>query len=126
MLLSPAASETFRCKQYGYTIPGRLLYLHLQTLPSFQRCKGEATPNTEMTLIVDVDLNLLKELHHNGAVQTLKDRRKDLYDVTIKKKRKFIIKIPLLLKQRYITKALPYIYDRAFIYYLNRLISFSF
>lgn len=48
--------------------------------------KGEATPNTEMTLIVDVDLNLLKELHHNGAVQTLKDRRKDLYDVTIKEK----------------------------------------
>ncbi|MDV3664808.1 carbon-nitrogen hydrolase [Elizabethkingia anophelis] len=48
--------------------------------------KGEATPNTEMTLIVDVDLNLLKELHHNGAVQTLKDRRKDLYDVSIKEK----------------------------------------
>ena len=48
--------------------------------------KGEATPNTEMTLIVDVDLNLLKELHHNGAVQTLKERRKDLYDVTKKKK----------------------------------------
>lgn len=48
--------------------------------------KGEATPNTEMTLIVNVDLNLLKELHHNGAVQTLKDRRKDLYDVTIKEK----------------------------------------
>ncbi|OPC04035.1 carbon-nitrogen hydrolase [Elizabethkingia ursingii] len=48
--------------------------------------KGEATPNTEMTLIVDVDLNLLKELHHNGAVQILKDRRSDLYDVTIKEK----------------------------------------
>lgn len=41
--------------------------------------KGEATPNTEMTLIVDVDLNLLKELHHNGAVQVMNDRRKDLY-----------------------------------------------
>lgn len=43
--------------------------------------KGEATPNTEMTLIVDVDLNLLKELHHYGAVRTMSDRRKDLYHV---------------------------------------------
>lgn len=46
--------------------------------------KGEATPNTEMTLIVDVDLNLLKELHHNGAVRTMTDRRKDLYEVGLK------------------------------------------
>ncbi|MBC7557226.1 MAG: bifunctional GNAT family N-acetyltransferase/carbon-nitrogen hydrolase family protein [Chryseobacterium sp.] len=42
--------------------------------------KGEATPNTEMTLIVDVDLNHLKDLHYNGAVRTITDRRKDLYD----------------------------------------------
>ena len=42
--------------------------------------KGEATPNTETTLIVDVDLNLLKELHHYGAVRTMSDRRRDLYD----------------------------------------------
>lgn len=41
--------------------------------------KGEATPNTEMTLIVDVDLNLLKHLHSYGSVHNLKDRRKDLY-----------------------------------------------
>lgn len=46
--------------------------------------KGEATPNTEMTLIVDVDLNLLKELHYNGAVKTLTDRRQDLYDVILR------------------------------------------
>lgn len=46
--------------------------------------KGEATPNTEMTLIVDVDLNLLKELHHNGAVRTMSDRRRDLYTVGLK------------------------------------------
>lgn len=46
--------------------------------------KGEATPNTEMTLIVDVDLNLLKELHYNGAVKTLTDRRQDLYDVYVR------------------------------------------
>lgn len=43
--------------------------------------KGEATPNSEMTLIVDVDLNLLKDLHYNGAVRTMSDRRKDLYEV---------------------------------------------
>jgi predicted amidohydrolase len=41
--------------------------------------KAEATPNTEMTLVVDVDLQLLKELHHQGAVTNLKDRRKDIY-----------------------------------------------
>ncbi|RQO29906.1 carbon-nitrogen hydrolase [Taibaiella sp. KBW10] len=43
--------------------------------------KAEATPNTEMTLIVDVDLKLLKELHHYGSVKTMKDRRTDLYEV---------------------------------------------
>ncbi|AWM13738.1 carbon-nitrogen hydrolase [Flavobacterium sediminis] len=41
--------------------------------------KAEATPNTEMTLIVDVDIDVLKELHEHGSVQTLKDRRHDLY-----------------------------------------------
>jgi len=46
--------------------------------------KGEATPNTEMTIIVDVDLNLLKELHYNGSVKTLTDRRQDLYDVILR------------------------------------------
>src|SRR5690606_701350 len=45
--------------------------------------KAEATPNTEMTLIVDVDLDLLKDLHHVGSVRILKDRRKDLYHVTL-------------------------------------------
>lgn len=47
--------------------------------------KAEATPNTEMTLIADLDLNLLKELHQFGSVQTLKDRRTDLYEIRIKK-----------------------------------------
>jgi len=41
--------------------------------------KAEATPNTEMTIIVDVDLDLLKELHEFGSVRILKDRRLDLY-----------------------------------------------
>lgn len=47
--------------------------------------KSEATPNTEMTLIVDVDLNLLKDLHHNGTVRTMLDRRSDLYEIKWKK-----------------------------------------
>jgi predicted amidohydrolase/GNAT superfamily N-acetyltransferase len=41
--------------------------------------KGEATTNTEMVLVVDVDLSLLKDLHHRGSVQNLKDRREDIY-----------------------------------------------
>jgi predicted amidohydrolase/GNAT superfamily N-acetyltransferase len=41
--------------------------------------KAEATQNTEMTLIVDVDLDLLKELHNFGSVRNLKDRRPDIY-----------------------------------------------
>jgi len=43
--------------------------------------KAEATPNTEMTLIVDVDLDLLKKLHEHGSVRILKDRRHDLYSI---------------------------------------------
>ncbi len=47
--------------------------------------KAEATPNTEMILVADVDLDLLTELHNNGAVRNLKDRRKDIYDLKLKK-----------------------------------------
>lgn len=46
--------------------------------------KNEATPNTEMILIVDVDLQLLDELHTYGSVRNLKDRRKDFYELKIK------------------------------------------
>jgi predicted amidohydrolase/GNAT superfamily N-acetyltransferase len=45
---------------------------------------AETTPNTEMTLIADVDLSLLKELHEQGSVHTLKDRRLDLYELKLK------------------------------------------
>jgi predicted amidohydrolase/GNAT superfamily N-acetyltransferase len=50
--------------------------------------KAEATPNTEMTLIVDVDLPLLQELHNQGSVCNLKDRRHDLYQVVVKQQKK--------------------------------------
>jgi len=43
--------------------------------------KSEATPNTEMILISDVDIDLLTELHNQGSVKNLKDRRKDLYEL---------------------------------------------
>ncbi len=50
--------------------------------------KAEATANTEIMLIVDVDLLQLKELHEHGSVQIMKDRRTDLYDVVMRKKSK--------------------------------------
>lgn len=43
--------------------------------------KAEATPNTETTLIADLDLGLLKELNQNGAVRNLRQRRLDLYRI---------------------------------------------
>jgi predicted amidohydrolase/GNAT superfamily N-acetyltransferase len=47
--------------------------------------KGESTPNTEMVLVVDVDLDLLKELNSFGSVRNLRDRRIDLYSVSLNK-----------------------------------------
>ncbi|OOG24219.1 hydrolase [Thioalkalivibrio denitrificans] len=43
---------------------------------------AEATPNTEMTLIVDLDLDNLKDLREHGSVRNLHDRRLDLYRVS--------------------------------------------
>lgn len=48
--------------------------------------KAEATPNTEMILVADVNIDLLRELHNFGAVKNLKDRRKDFYTLERKKK----------------------------------------
>ncbi|MFT5642069.1 MAG: putative amidohydrolase/GNAT superfamily N-acetyltransferase [Cyclobacteriaceae bacterium] len=47
--------------------------------------KAEATPNTEMILIADVDLVLLKELHQFGSVRNLKDRRLDIFNLKLNK-----------------------------------------
>jgi len=44
--------------------------------------KAEATPNTEMTLIADVDIDLLRELNRFGSVRNLHDRRKDIFNLT--------------------------------------------
>lgn len=43
--------------------------------------KAEATPNTEMILIADVNVDDLRELHEFGSVNNLKDRRTDVYEL---------------------------------------------
>ncbi|OYX27258.1 MAG: carbon-nitrogen hydrolase [Flavobacteriales bacterium 32-35-8] len=43
--------------------------------------KAEATTNTEMILIADVDIDLLRELNQFGSVRNLKDRRKDIFEL---------------------------------------------
>jgi predicted amidohydrolase/GNAT superfamily N-acetyltransferase len=43
--------------------------------------KAEATPNTEMILIADVDIDLLRELNQFGSVRNLKDRRLDIFSL---------------------------------------------
>lgn len=45
---------------------------------------NEATPNTEMLLFSDLDMDKLKILHSEGTVRNLKDRRRDLYEVRLK------------------------------------------
>ena len=42
---------------------------------------AETTPNTEMTLIVDVDLDKLQRLQNEGSVRNYLDRRRDLYKI---------------------------------------------
>lgn len=45
--------------------------------------KSEATANTEMILVADVDLSLLNELHSFGSVRNLRDRRNDVYELKL-------------------------------------------
>ncbi|WP_216688761.1 carbon-nitrogen hydrolase family protein [Hymenobacter siberiensis] len=44
--------------------------------------KSEATPNTEMILVTDVDLSILDKLRHSGSVQNLRNRRSDVYQLS--------------------------------------------
>ncbi len=57
---------------------------------------AEATPNTETTLVTDLDLELLKKLRKQGSVRNLQQRRKDLYSIVFKKasKKKEKVKQP--------------------------------
>jgi predicted amidohydrolase len=43
--------------------------------------KAKATTNTEMILIADVDIDLLRELNQFGSVRNLRDRRKDIFEI---------------------------------------------
>jgi hypothetical protein len=38
-----------------------------------------------MLLIVDVNIDLLKELHSHGSVHTMRDRRHDVYQLSLVK-----------------------------------------
>jgi predicted amidohydrolase/ribosomal protein S18 acetylase RimI-like enzyme len=42
---------------------------------------AESTPNTEMTLIADLDLDKLRQLRNEGSVRNFRDRRLDLFRV---------------------------------------------
>jgi len=53
--------------------------------------KAEATPNTEMVLIADLDMELLSELHYHGAARNLRDRRKDFYTLGFVKQKKGVV-----------------------------------
>lgn len=48
---------------------------------------AESTPNTEMIIFSDLDLDRLKVVRSEGSVNNLKDRRTDLYDVSLKPKK---------------------------------------
>ena len=43
---------------------------------------AETTPNTEMTLIVDLDFEKLSTLKNRGSVRNSEDRRRDLYKIS--------------------------------------------
>ncbi|MED5508749.1 MAG: hydrolase, partial [Pseudomonadota bacterium] len=43
---------------------------------------AETTPNTEMIMFSDLDLDKLKLTRSEGSVNNLKDRRQDLYQVS--------------------------------------------
>ena len=61
--------------------------------------KAEATPNTEMIVVSDVDLSLLTELHNYGSVQTLKDRRNDLYEIVFKEQPEEQLSLPVSIPE---------------------------
>ncbi len=45
---------------------------------------AESTPNTEMALVADLDLDKLVQLRHEGSVTNAKDRRDDLFEIVWK------------------------------------------
>jgi predicted amidohydrolase len=72
MDISYAQSAVFTPSDFGFPTNG---------------IQSEATPNSEMIVIADVDLSVLGALHEYGSVQNLKDRRTDLYGITFNGKK---------------------------------------
>ena len=66
-------------------MPNRVYLLRVTFAFPTDGKRAEATPNTEMILVSDVDLDLLSALHTYGSVRNLKDRRNDVYEVKFKK-----------------------------------------
>lgn len=48
-----------------------------------QAIVSETTPHAEATLIADIDTDLLKELNIRGSVRNLRQRRHDLYQISL-------------------------------------------
>lgn len=46
---------------------------------------GECNPNIEAVVVGDVDLEILRRQRRPGTVGQLRDRRRDLFEVTYKK-----------------------------------------
>jgi hypothetical protein len=42
---------------------------------------AETTPNTEMIMFSDLDLDQIRVIRNEGSVTNLKDRRRDLYNL---------------------------------------------
>lgn len=72
MGISYAQSAVFTPSDFGFPTNG---------------IQSEATPNSEMIVIADVDLSVLDALHEYGSVQNLKDRRTDLYSINFNGKK---------------------------------------
>lgn len=68
-----------------FSMPNRVYLLRVIFAFPTDGKRAEATPNTEMILVSDVDLDLLSALHTYGSVRNLKDRRNDVYEVKLKK-----------------------------------------
>jgi hypothetical protein len=62
-------------KQYGYQYAQAAFSHHLILLSQVTESRQKQRL-TQMTLIVDVDMNLLKELHEHGSVNTMRKTRR--------------------------------------------------
>lgn len=56
---------------------------------------SETTPNTEMTLIVDLDLRKLQDLKNEGSVRNSLDRRRDLFETRWTLSEEGVVESPL-------------------------------